>query len=137
VSSSENDFKSSANRRLRSHGAFDFPHVCDLVSDRRDLAQSRLQPLPWFGRGAVRALPRRGSPSSTPAWDVGTATNADIHARLFDVSGTPISSDFVVNSYTTGLSYVPEVGMSNGGSFVVVWEAYRNFFSSERPREAL
>ncbi len=51
-----------------------------------------------------------------------------VFARRFDVTGTPISTEFQVNSAVTSYPYSryqrkPAVGMNHDGSFVVVWEA--------------
>ena len=44
-----------------------------------------------------------------------------IFAQRFDNSGTPVGSEFPVNSYTTGDQQYPVVGMDGAGDFVVVW----------------
>ncbi|MEZ0368035.1 MAG: fibronectin type III domain-containing protein [Candidatus Sericytochromatia bacterium] len=45
----------------------------------------------------------------------------DIKARLFDQNGDPLSSEFIVNSYTSGTQIDPDVAMDGDGNFVVVW----------------
>jgi hypothetical protein len=47
-----------------------------------------------------------------------------IVGRLFDASGSPLTPDFVVNTYTTGVQAKPGVAMGADGDFVVVWESY-------------
>lgn len=42
-------------------------------------------------------------------------------ARRFDGSGAALSSEFVVNTYTTGSQGNGQVGVSANGNFVVVW----------------
>ncbi|MBI1348038.1 hypothetical protein GC163_17330 [bacterium] len=44
-----------------------------------------------------------------------------IMARLFDVSGNPLTDEFVVNSYTTGLQTHSSVAMDQDGDFVIAW----------------
>jgi len=44
-----------------------------------------------------------------------------VFAQRFDNSGTPVGSEFQVNSYTTGDQRYPVVAMDGGGDFVVVW----------------
>ena len=51
-----------------------------------------------------------------------------IAARRFDASGNPIGSEFVVNTYTTGVQACGDLAVEADGSFVVVWEDY------QRPR---
>jgi len=46
-----------------------------------------------------------------------------IFGQRFDASGAPAGSEFGVNSYTTGLQFVPAVAMDGGGNFVVVWQS--------------
>jgi hypothetical protein len=46
--------------------------------------------------------------------------DTNILARRFDREGTPLSNDFTVNQYTTGLQYGSRVAASAGG-FVVTW----------------
>jgi len=54
-------------------------------------------------------------------------TNTNISARTFDLAtGAPMSTPFLVNSYTTGDQRAPRVGAALGGlltSFVVVWHS--------------
>jgi hypothetical protein len=42
-------------------------------------------------------------------------------ARRFDALGTPVGSEFVVNSFTSGQQGLPAVAADAGGGFVVVW----------------
>jgi hypothetical protein len=44
-----------------------------------------------------------------------------VFARLYDATGTPQGDQFQVNTYTTGGQGMPDVAMSPGGEFVVVW----------------
>src|SRR4029077_7736156 len=45
-----------------------------------------------------------------------------IVGRRFDSSGAPVSSEFLVNTYTTGLQFGPSVAVQGSGNFVVVWK---------------
>jgi hypothetical protein len=44
-----------------------------------------------------------------------------VFARRFSSAGTPLGSEFQVNSYTGGNEYRPDVAMDDDGDFVVVW----------------
>jgi len=57
-----------------------------------------------------------GSPGADQS---GTA----IVGRRFAANGTPLGSDFQVNSHTTGGQSYPRVAASASGEFVVVWES--------------
>jgi len=46
-----------------------------------------------------------------------------IFGQSFDSSGSPVGSEFQVNSYTTGQQFYPKVAMDGAGDFAVVWEA--------------
>jgi len=50
-----------------------------------------------------------------PGWSV--------FGRRFNSGGTPMGSDFQVNSYTTGDQNYPEVAANGAGDFVVVWQS--------------
>ena len=47
-----------------------------------------------------------------------------IAARRFDASGNPIGSEFVVNTYTTGLQIFGDLAVDADGDFVTVWEDF-------------
>lgn len=54
----------------------------------------------------------------------GTDTSyRSVLARRYDASGTPLGSDFQVNTYTTGYQYNADVATDSQGGFVVVWES--------------
>jgi hypothetical protein len=57
------------------------------------------------------------------AWGLGygTGDSQGIFARRFDASGAPLGPEFLVNSYTTGTQYKPDVDMDASGRFVVTW----------------
>jgi hypothetical protein len=46
---------------------------------------------------------------------------ADVFARRFDAAGVPQGPEFMVNTYTTGYQWQPDVAMDSSGEFVVVW----------------
>jgi hypothetical protein len=46
-----------------------------------------------------------------------------IFGQRFDATGTPLGSEFRVNSYTTGGQFDPAVAMDAQGNFVVVWDS--------------
>jgi hypothetical protein len=50
--------------------------------------------------------------------------DAGIVARRFASDGTPLGSEFRVNTYTTGAQLFPRVSASEGGGLVVVWTSY-------------
>jgi hypothetical protein len=45
-----------------------------------------------------------------------------IFGRRFDGTGTPLGTDFQVNSHTTGDQYYPNICCADNGDFIVVWE---------------
>lgn len=48
-----------------------------------------------------------------------------IFAQRYNAAGTPVGSNFRVNTYTTGNQFQPAVAMDAGGDFVVTWSSYR------------
>jgi hypothetical protein len=48
-------------------------------------------------------------------------SSSGIFGRRFDPTGTPFGSDFQVNTYTTGIQYLPSVAADENDDFVVVW----------------
>jgi len=53
----------------------------------------------------------------------GDNSNWGIHARRYASDGTALSSEFQVNTYTTGYQVQPAVAARADGGFVVVWES--------------
>jgi hypothetical protein len=45
----------------------------------------------------------------------------DVYARKFDNSGNPFSDEFLVNSFTTGNQWYPDVAFDGSGNFVITW----------------
>jgi hypothetical protein len=58
------------------------------------------------------------------AWDgdPNLAGLDDIHARLYDVNGTALSEQFLVNTTTAGAQQYPQVAINDIGEFVIVWD---------------
>ena len=54
-------------------------------------------------------------------YSAGSDARQSIHGQRFDDSGTPIGSQFQVNSYTTDVQLLPTAALSSEGQFVVVW----------------
>jgi hypothetical protein len=49
---------------------------------------------------------------------------SSIQGRRYSSDGTPLGSQFQVNTYTPGNQFLPSVAMEANGDFVVVWESY-------------
>lgn len=47
----------------------------------------------------------------------------DVVARRYDGTGAPLGAEFLVNTYTTGNQFSPDVAMDPDGNFVVAWES--------------
>lgn len=63
------------------------------------------------------------------AWGSDTQTNGDtdatsLRARRFAASGTALSGEFLVNTYTTSYQDYPSVTADADGNFVVVWNSF-------------
>ena len=46
-----------------------------------------------------------------------------ILAQRYDAVGSPVGSQFVVNTFTTGDQTLPRVAMNDTGAFVVIWHS--------------
>jgi hypothetical protein len=46
-----------------------------------------------------------------------------IFGQRFDASGSPVGSEFPINTYTTGKQHFPSVAMRSTGEFVVAWDS--------------
>ncbi|MEZ0370760.1 MAG: hypothetical protein ACAI44_16835 [Candidatus Sericytochromatia bacterium] len=55
------------------------------------------------------------------SWTATTQGSLNIMARHFDAEAEPISSEFVVNSYTTGTQESSAICLDEAGNFVVAW----------------
>lgn len=47
-----------------------------------------------------------------------------IFGQRYEASGTPLGSEFQVNTYTESAQYTPAVAADAAGNFVVVWDSY-------------
>jgi hypothetical protein len=54
-------------------------------------------------------------------WGPGDGDTTGVFARVFDASGNPVGSDFVVNASTTGYQSGPAVAHDPSGNFIVAW----------------
>jgi hypothetical protein len=70
---------------------------------------------------------------------VWTSTEGDgsysaILGRRFSAAGTPLATEFVVNTYTTDDQFAPSLSMNQDGSFVVAWLDYQYYSYSYNVR---
>lgn len=106
-------------------------HACSSIAVAlMPVAAAALEPV-----GAEIPIPGPGSPfvleghaDGTPdggfvaVWSPFTQPHeSDVLARRYGSDGTPIGSEFPVNTYTTDLQRMPQVGVAADGAFVVVW----------------
>lgn len=75
-----------------------------------------------FFRPRVAAI---GPGSFVVTWHALGSSGNDVFARLYDGSGNPIGSRFLVNTYTEADEDYPAVAPDGEGGFVVVWEGHR------------
>jgi hypothetical protein len=61
----------------------------------------------------------------------GDGSGYGIAARRFDASGSPIGSEFVVNTYTPYDQKLGDVAVEANGSFVVVWQDFNDHDGSD------
>jgi hypothetical protein len=54
----------------------------------------------------------------------GASDNKGIYARYYERNGTPIGTDFQVNTYTTDTQTYSSVAMNSSGNFVIAWDSY-------------
>jgi hypothetical protein len=60
-------------------------------------------------------------------WEDYRNANCDIYAQRYSSSGTPLSSNFKVNTDAgTAYQYDPEIAMEGSGNFVITWDDERN-----------
>src|SRR5262249_28780137 len=52
---------------------------------------------------------------------VGDTSGSAVRAQLYDPSGAPVGSEFLVNVNTSGDQYEPKVTGLSDGSFVITW----------------
>ncbi len=75
----------------------------------------------WGSTADVFASLTETTGTPTANGNVGPIDPKNIVARRFDSDGIPVGTQFVVNSYTTGLQTLPAIAMDDGGRFAVVW----------------
>lgn len=54
------------------------------------------------------------------------SSETSVHARVFDASGNPLTSQFQVNVITTSYQHAPAVAIAPDGEFVVAWHSYES-----------
>src|SRR5262249_18350067 len=57
-------------------------------------------------------------------WETCAAGCSDVSGRLYDASGSPLTGEFAVNSFTPSNQSRPRAVLDDAGSFVVVWSSY-------------
>lgn len=66
-------------------------------------------------------------------WDsqgsYGPDTNTSVQAQRYSADGTPLGSEFQVNTYIFGVQENAKVAMTSGGAFVVVWQSTGSYGS--------
>jgi len=75
---------------------------------------------------AAPSVARDTSGSFVVAWQSLGQDGADlgIYAQRFSSAGSPVGSEFRVNSYTTDFQELPSVATDGSGRFVVTWQSY-------------
>ena len=70
-----------------------------------------------------------GSGNYVVAWY--NANDQQVYARRYDVSDTPLTGEFVVNTTASGIQSQPSVDMNSAGQFVIAWcdEAGKNIYA--------
>jgi hypothetical protein len=68
---------------------------------------------------------RDGSDNFVIVWTADDGDYAGLFARRFAAAGTPVGTEFQVNSFTTGGQGSGIISVAPGGQFVVVWSTYR------------
>jgi hypothetical protein len=51
-------------------------------------------------------------------------SNYGVYARKYNSAGAPVTSEFIVNSYTTGYQQDSQVAVNSAGDFVITWTSY-------------
>jgi hypothetical protein len=80
------------------------------------------------GRQSLAAVGASDSGEFVVAWESGErypgVEVTEVRARRFASSGSPLGSDFVVNSYTGYYHLNPAIGVHEDGSFLVTWPSW-------------
>jgi len=71
------------------------------------------------------AIASRSDGSFVVVWGgrKGASVNADVRGQRFDTGGSPLGTEFMVNTYTRNQQYLPRVAATEAGGFVVVWRS--------------
>ncbi len=106
---------------------------CDTYAQRYDQAGNPLgsnfavNDDPGAARQHSPAITVGGSGNFIITWQDGRDGDYDIYAQRYDSSGTPINSNFKVNDDAgTASQGNPAIAMDESGSFVIIWDDYRN-----------
>jgi subtilisin family serine protease len=76
-----------------------------------------------IGSEAATSIDVNGNGDFVIAWASGlTGGLTEIYARLYDSSGTPVTSEVAVNTFTSGRQMAPAVAIDGSGAFVVTWQ---------------
>ncbi len=63
-----------------------------------------------------------GSGNFVVVWEgVADGSVYSIQGQRFDVTGSAVGGEFLVNTFTTGRQYIPRIGQAADGRFVVAW----------------
>jgi Ca2+-binding RTX toxin-like protein len=56
-------------------------------------------------------------------WQTDATTSGDVRGRVYSNSGTPLATDFLINTSTSGAQGTASVTSLSGGGFVVTWRS--------------
>ena len=74
------------------------------------------------GNQSYPAIAMSGSGEFVVVWQHALGLGADVLGQRFDATGSPVGSEFAVNTFTTDRQILPAVAVDGTGKFVVVWE---------------
>ena len=74
------------------------------------------------GNQGLPAIGMAASGEYVVVWQHGLGLGADVFGQRFDATGSPVGSEFAVNTFTTDRQILPAVAVDGTGKFVVVWE---------------
>jgi len=79
------------------------------------------------------ALAADGSGNFVVVWDsIGQdGSHEGVFGQRFNSAGSPVGSEFQINSYTTSYQQIPVIAADGSGNFVVVWESYGQIGSND------
>jgi hypothetical protein len=84
--------------------------------------------------GGFAAYPKvaaSGGGKFVVAWQNNTLGNDDIWGRMYDRSGTAVSGEFLVNTYTTNSQSAAAIAARGTDQFVVSWDSYGQIQSND------